>query len=83
MEVHHLIPLSEIGEQYTVNPFDDLRPVCPNCHAMLHRGNLSIEELREIVEARSLDREPKQRTLMQEEKEKHFSQKPTARSVKR
>ncbi|QCK82213.1 hypothetical protein E5Z46_08060 [Geobacillus kaustophilus NBRC 102445] len=52
IEVHHLIPLSEIGEQYTVNPFDDLRPVCPNCHAMLHRGNLSIEELREIVETR-------------------------------
>ncbi|AGT31207.1 hypothetical protein M493_04520 [Geobacillus genomosp. 3] len=52
IEVHHLIPLSEIGEQYTVNPFDDLRPVCPNCHAMLHRGNLSIEELREMVETR-------------------------------
>ncbi|ADI27621.1 HNH endonuclease [Geobacillus sp. C56-T3] len=52
IEVHHLIPLSEIGEQYTVNPFDDLRPVCPNCHAMLHRGNLSIEELQRIVEAR-------------------------------
>ncbi|MDF9296409.1 MULTISPECIES: hypothetical protein [Geobacillus] len=27
-------------------------PVCPNCHAMLHRGNLSIEELQRIVEAR-------------------------------
>ena len=24
-------------------------PVCPNCHAMLHRGNLSISELKEII----------------------------------
>lgn len=47
IHVHHLKPLSEIGEGYKVNPVDDLRPVCPNCHAMLHREKppLSIEEL--------------------------------------
>ena len=36
IHVHHLRPLSEIGEQYTVDPVADLRPVCPNCHAVLH-----------------------------------------------
>lgn len=48
IHVHHLRPLSEIKEQYRVDPINDLRPVCPNCHAMLHRHKpaLSIEELK-------------------------------------
>lgn len=37
IHVHHLIPLSEIKENYQVDPKTDLIPVCPNCHAMLHR----------------------------------------------
>lgn len=45
IHVHHLKPLGEVGEQYELNPITDLRPVCPNCHAMLHRKMpaLSIE----------------------------------------
>ncbi len=48
IHVHHVKPLSEIGEQYQVDPVRDLRPVCPNCHAMLHRVNppLQIDELK-------------------------------------
>jgi 5-methylcytosine-specific restriction enzyme A len=51
IHVHHLKPLAEIGEEYAVDPIEDLRPVCPNCHAMLHRQTpaLSIEELRTLV----------------------------------
>lgn len=47
IHVHHLVPLSTIGEEYVVDPIADLRPVCPNCHAMLHRQHppLSIGEL--------------------------------------
>jgi 5-methylcytosine-specific restriction protein A len=47
IHVHHLRPISQIGGTYTLNPVDDLRPVCPNCHAMLHRRNppYSVEEL--------------------------------------
>ena len=37
IHVHHLIPLADMGEDYEVNPITDLIPVCPNCHAMLHR----------------------------------------------
>ncbi len=47
IHVHHLKQLSDVGEGYEVDPVADLRPVCPNCHAMLHRNNppLSIDEL--------------------------------------
>ena len=37
IHVHHLVPLSSIRREYQVNPVKDLRPVCPNCHALIHR----------------------------------------------
>lgn len=51
IEVHHVVPLSEIGEAYEVDPIKDLRPVCPNCHSMLHRRipPLLPEELRDLL----------------------------------
>ena len=51
IHVHHLRSLSEVGEGYTLNPIEDLRPVCPNCHVMLHqhRPTYTIEELKAIV----------------------------------
>lgn len=49
IEVHHLVPLHTIQQSYIVNPEQDLRPVCPNCHTMLHRANCSIAELQQII----------------------------------
>lgn len=51
IHVHHLNPLSEIGEAYEVNPITDLRPVCPNCHAVIHFGGrtLKIEEVKNLI----------------------------------
>ena len=53
IHVHHIVPLNEIGEEYKVDYKKDLIPVCPNCHAMLHRKlngkNVSIDELKSIV----------------------------------
>lgn len=51
IHVHHITPLSEVSEGYQVNPKEDLRPVCPNCHAMLHQRTppYSIGELKEII----------------------------------
>jgi 5-methylcytosine-specific restriction protein A len=51
IHVHHLKPLGEIGEAYELDPLEDLRPVCPNCHAMLHRRDpaLGIDELNKII----------------------------------
>jgi len=51
IQVHHIIPLSEIGEKYIIDPIKDLIPICPNCHAMIHRRNppFSPKELKRIL----------------------------------
>lgn len=51
IHVHHLREISTVGEDYVIDPLTDLRPVCPNCHAMLHRERppLSIDALKEIM----------------------------------
>ncbi len=51
VHVHHVTPLATRGAQYRVDPITDLRPVCPNCHAMLHASDppFSIEEVQELV----------------------------------
>lgn len=48
IEVHHLKQIADIAEEYEIDPVNDLRPVCANCHRMLHkrRPALSIEELK-------------------------------------
>lgn len=53
IHVHHVRPLSEIDEEYQIDPIDDLRPVCANCHAMLHKTKppLSTEDLKAIIES--------------------------------
>ena len=54
IHIHHLRPLSEIGGEYTIDPVEDLKPVCPNCHAVLHRRipAYSIEEVRVLLGGR-------------------------------
>lgn len=53
IDVHHLVPLSQVDESYRLDPVQDLRPVCPNCHTMLHRKPgrrvYSIGELQAIL----------------------------------
>lgn len=50
IHVHHIIPIHRIGKEYQIDYKNDLIPVCPNCHAMLHKkyddNYLSIEELK-------------------------------------
>jgi hypothetical protein len=50
--VHHIKPLSTAGADYEVDPIKDLRPVCPNCHAVLHRREppYSLDEVRQFLE---------------------------------
>jgi len=52
IHVHHLKPISQIKEEYKIDPVKDLIPVCPNCHAMIHQTNpiKNIDEMRVIVE---------------------------------
>ena len=51
IHVHHEVDISLIGNEYKVDPIKDLKPVCPNCHAMLHqkRPAYTIEELKNIM----------------------------------
>lgn len=52
IEVHHLIPLSTLEEEFEINPVTDMAVVCSNCHRMIHRDKndiLSIDELKEII----------------------------------
>lgn len=49
IEVHHVVPLSQVGSGYSVDPTSDLLPLCSNCHSMIHRENppLSPEQLKD------------------------------------
>jgi 5-methylcytosine-specific restriction protein A len=51
IHVHHIIPVSKMGGSYQLNPVKDLRPLCPNCHNVIHRTDppLDLENLREIT----------------------------------
>jgi len=51
IHVHHLRELSDIGEKYEIDPIQDLRPVCPNCHAIIHRHKpaYSIKEVKNFL----------------------------------
>lgn len=51
IHVHHKRPLGRLKTSYRVDPEKDLVPVCPNCHAMLHRREppLDVEQLRRLL----------------------------------
>jgi len=53
IHVYHVLELSSVGPGYRVDPVNDLRPVCPNCHAMIHRRHpaLSVDALRQLMHA--------------------------------
>ncbi len=51
IHVHHLKPLHKIKAEYLVNPVRDMRPVCANCHAVIHLGgaNRKIETVQKML----------------------------------
>lgn len=51
IHVHHIKPLSELKRKYIVDPINDLIPVCPNCHAMLHKFKPvgTVRELKKLM----------------------------------
>jgi 5-methylcytosine-specific restriction enzyme A len=51
IHVHHINPIAATVEEYIVDPINDLIPVCPNCHAIIHKTEpcLTIIELRTIL----------------------------------
>jgi len=52
IEIHHILPLSFAGEAIIVDPKNDLVPLCPNCHRMIHRRRdqvLRLDDLRAMI----------------------------------
>lgn len=52
IHVHHVVPVSQLGDGYQLDPLTDLVPLCANCHAMVHQGVAiprSEVELRRII----------------------------------
>ena len=51
IHVHHLVDLATIGKEYKVDPVNDLLPLCPNCHAMVHKQKPAIQPdiLRKLI----------------------------------
>ncbi|MEO3736813.1 HNH endonuclease [Shewanella baltica] len=53
INVHHKVDIAIIGKSYQVDPVNDLIPVCPNCHAMLHteKPAMDIEKLKQLIDS--------------------------------
>lgn len=54
IHVHHVVPVSQLGSGYRLDPVTDLVPLCANCHAMAHIGvstPLTVAELRRVIAA--------------------------------
>lgn len=51
IHVHHVTSIASIKSEYELDPIRDLRPLCPNCHAVAHlrREPYSIEELQSML----------------------------------
>ncbi|PVZ68799.1 HNH endonuclease [Pelagibaculum spongiae] len=51
IHVHHLKEISSQKKEYKIDPVNDLVPVCPNCHSMLHRKtpSLTVNELKNWI----------------------------------
>jgi 5-methylcytosine-specific restriction protein A len=51
-DVHHIVPVSQLGSGYELDPVTDLVPLCANCHAMAHQGvstPRTVAELRRLI----------------------------------
>jgi predicted HNH restriction endonuclease len=51
IQVHHIVPIAKVRKEYRLDPIADLRPVCANCHAVIHRREppFSIKEVQHLL----------------------------------
>lgn len=51
IHVHHETPLATIGKAYKVDPVKDLKPLCANCHAIIHsrKPAYTVEDVRKMI----------------------------------
>lgn len=55
IHVHHVVPLSAIGETYQVDPVRDLIPLCATCHHVVHSRNppYSVADIRNAIKTQA------------------------------
>jgi predicted HNH restriction endonuclease len=55
IHVHHKTQLADIGDEYEVDPINDLVPLCANCHSVVHltKPALTIEEIKKLTKKSS------------------------------
>ena len=60
IHVHHLKALASIGKEYVVDPIVDLRPVCANCHAVIHLRvpHYDIDEVKAMLHRKKGSTQP-------------------------
>ena len=66
VQVHHIVPPASMTPSYALDPVADLLPLCPNCHAIAHRGvpdPYTPSELRRMLETAAGPR-PKRNPIM-------------------
>jgi predicted HNH restriction endonuclease len=51
IHVHQVRPVAGVEKEYTLDPIADLRPVCPNCHTVIHliEPHDSTDEVRAML----------------------------------
>lgn len=54
IHVHHRKDIALSNGLYVIDPVEHLIPLCPNCHAMVHRERpaMNVEALRELIKSR-------------------------------
>lgn len=54
IEFHHINPVSVYEEDGKITNLEDARknlvPLCSNCHKILHRNNITVEQLKEVID---------------------------------
>lgn len=55
MHVHHVVSIESLGRGYIFDPIRDLRPICPNCHALVHMTEPPITLIEAIGRVRRTD----------------------------
>lgn len=52
IHVHHIVPLSDVGAEYQIDPVRDLIPLCACCHHVAHRRTppYTVAEIRGAID---------------------------------
>jgi predicted HNH restriction endonuclease len=50
IEVHHLNPMANYDDEHSIS-VDELRPLCSNCHTMIHRDPRKVSDIDEFKAA--------------------------------